>query len=111
MTDCIFCKIVTRQIQTEVLFEDESVMAFYDINPSAEVHILIIPKKHIETVLDISENDAGILYSLIRAAQVLVKKNNLDKIKYRLIFNGGLAQHVKHIHLHLLGGNFLKSPE
>ena len=105
MDDCIFCKIIKRELPTTVKSENESVIAFVTNKPAAKVHILIVPKKHISTFLDISENDKEILYEMKKMAEEVVEKENI-KEAYKLIFNGGNYQSVKHLHWHLLGGEF-----
>ena len=105
MVDCVFCKIAEGKVPTKILTESETVIAFSDIKPSADTHILIVPKKHIETVMDIKLADSDLLGEMISVAQELIREKGLSK-KYRLVFNGGSLQVVPHIHLHLLGGNF-----
>lgn len=104
--DCIFCKIASKQMKADVLFEDEQVMAFEDIHPQAPVHSLIVPKKHIATVNDLLDEDAALAGKLFLLARDLAKKKNIDRSGYRLITNcnaeGG--QMVFHLHMHLLGG-------
>lgn len=104
--DCIFCKIASKQAQANVLHEDEDTMAFEDIHPQAPVHILIIPKKHIATVNDLTGPDQPLAGKLFLLARDLAKKKNVDRSGYRLITNcnaeGG--QMVFHLHMHLLGG-------
>jgi histidine triad (HIT) family protein len=100
--DCIFCKIVAGEVKTELLFEGGSVLAFEDANPVADVHILIIPKRHIASVLAIEEADGKELSQMYKAAADLIKERKLDA--FRLIFNGGKLQHVPHLHMHLTAG-------
>jgi len=100
MSDCIFCKIIKGEIPTEFLYQDEEVVAFRDIKPSAPVHILIVPKKHIEDFIISKE---FIYNKMLKVAKKLIKKYNLDKIGYRLVVNGGGAALVPHLHIHLLG--------
>jgi histidine triad (HIT) family protein len=104
MTNCLFCKMVAGVIKPDVVFEDETVLAFRDINPQAPVHILIIPKVHIATLNDLDDNLlAG---QLLQTAVKLAKLEGLSEDGYRTVFNcnkkGG--QEVYHLHLHLLGG-------
>ena len=107
--DCLFCKIAAGEIPGDVVFEDDEVIAFNDISPQAPVHILIIPKKHVETVNDLTETDAPLVSRLILRAQALAVEKGISEAGYRLLFNcnaqGG--QTVYHIHLHLLGGRQL----
>ena len=107
MADCVFCKIVKGDVPTEILSETEFVIAFPDIKPATDTHILIVPKKHIETVMDIKAIDNELLGEMIGVVQKLIKKKDLVG-KYRLILNGGSLQIVPHLHLHLLGGNNIK---
>lgn len=104
--DDIFCKIINREIPKEFVFESRNLVAFPDINPSADIHILIVPKKHIEGIQDIAQEDAKLLTEIYSAANQLVKQYNLSDGLYRLVVNGGKAQHVPHLHFHLLGGNW-----
>ncbi len=100
--DCIFCKIVTGEIKSNFVAETEKVVAFADINPIAEVHFLIVPKKHIESVLTISDSEASDLMAMHEVAKKLIEDNKLDA--FRLAYNGGRFQHVPHLHMHLLAG-------
>src|SRR3972149_11592525 len=97
-----FCRIVAKQQPTALLYESADVIAFPDINPSAPIHILIVPKKHIETFLDIAPEDAALLMRMPQAAQQLIRERGLQHSSYRMIFNGGTAQHVPHLHWHLI---------
>jgi histidine triad (HIT) family protein len=104
--NCLFCNIVAGSIPANVVYEDDQVVAFRDINPQAPTHILIIPKKHISTINDITQEDGPLLAWLIQTAKKLAVDEGLSDEGYRLVFNvnshGGQA--VYHIHLHLLGG-------
>lgn len=106
--DCIFCKIIKKEIPSDIVYESDALVAFPDINPSAEVHILIMPKKHIGGMQDLSKEDGGLLADIYGVANNLVKQYNLDSNLYRLVVNGGKAQHMPHLHFHLLGGNWKK---
>ena len=112
MSDCLFCKIANHELSSDIVFEDEKFVAFKDINPQAPVHILIIPKKHISTINDLKEENAGLIGEMVLIAKKLAKQNNISENGYRLIFNcnrdGG--QMVYHIHLHLLGGRAMGWP-
>ena len=107
MKDCIFCKIVKGEISSKIAYEDKDIVSFHDISPSAKVHILIIPKKHIPTFTNITKNDLPILDKMCRVAQKLIKEKKIEK-KYKLVINGGSSQFVPHLHLHLLGGGLTK---
>ena len=108
----IFTKIIKREINADIVFEDDDIIAFNDINPQAPIHILIVPKKEIKTINDIDTNDEKLIGKLFTIAKFLAKKFNIDETGYRTIFNcnddGG--QTVYHIHLHLLGGRALSWP-
>ena len=100
--DCIFCKIIAGEIKIKLIAENDNVIVFNDVNPISAVHILIVPKRHIESVLTIGEDDASFLVAMHQMAQQIVKDKNL--IAFRLAFNGGSYQHVGHLHMHLLAG-------
>ena len=104
MTQCLFCKMVAGEIKPDVVFEDDTVLAFRDINPQAPTHILIIPKIHIATLNDL--DDVLLAGNLLQTAALLAKQEGLSEEGYRTVFNcntkGG--QDVYHLHLHLLGG-------
>jgi histidine triad (HIT) family protein len=104
-SDCVFCKIIDGEIPTNKILENDKVVAFYDAKPSADVHVLIVPKEHLATFLDIGRPE--VLDELRQSAQRLIADLELGP-GYRLVFNGGRYQHVPHLHWHLLGGNFKK---
>lgn len=110
MTDCLFCKMVAGDIKPDVVFEDENLLAFRDINPQAPVHILVIPKRHIATLNDL--DDPLLAGQLMQAAVKLAEQEGLSEDGYRTVFNcnrhGGQA--VYHLHLHLLGGRPMHWP-
>lgn len=110
--DCAFCKIASKELPSEIVYEDEDYFAFKDIHPAAPVHILIIPKKHISTLDLIEPHDKELIGGLILAAKKIAQKINLSDSGYRLVFNVGkdAGQTVEHIHLHLLGGKKLLWP-
>lgn len=101
MENCIFCKIRDRIIPKEFTYEDEDVMVFPDIHPVKPIHILIIPKKHIEDLLMI--NDKVLMMKLVKISQEMVKKFGLENKGYRVGINGGGAQFIDHLHIHLIG--------
>jgi histidine triad (HIT) family protein len=103
MDDCIFCKIVRKDIPAKIELETDDVIAFHDIKPSAETHIIIIPKKHIPTFLDLNDDGNLLLGEMCGVVQNLIVKLKL-KDGYKTIFNGGRFQFVNHLHWHLLGG-------
>ena len=112
MNDCIFCNIVNNDIPCEKLIENDSIIAFKDINPQAPTHILIIPKKHITTINDLKPDDSTLIGEMFLIAKQLAKIENINNSGFRMVFNcnkdGG--QTVFHIHLHLLGGRKLSWP-
>lgn len=108
MSDCIFCKIIKRQIPKVFRIESENLVAFDDISPSADLHILIVPKKHLKGMNDIGLSQSELLVEIFDAVKKLVKENNLENNSYRVVVNGGRAQHVPHLHFHLLGGQWKK---
>ena len=109
MDDCIFCKIIKGEIPSNKVYEDDEILAFKDINPMAPVHILVIPKKHIESANEISQEDELLIGKMFTVIKKLAKENNLDN-GYRIVNNCGEegGQAVKHLHFHLLGGRKLK---
>jgi len=110
--NCLFCKIAANEIPATVVFEDNELMAFRDINPQAPAHILIIPKHHIATINDSEEQDAQLLGSMILRAKKLAQSEGINESGYRLVFNinSGGGQEVYHIHLHLIGGRQMTWP-
>lgn len=106
MSECIFCNIAAGKINADVVYDDQRVMAFRDVSPKAPVHILIIPKKHIERVSAVTEEDLGIVADIHRAIQRVAIKENVSDSGFRLITNNGkdAGQTVDHLHYHLLGG-------
>ena len=110
MADCLFCKMIAGEIKPDVVYEDDSVLAFRDINPQAPVHILIIPKVHMETLNDL--HDFALAGKLLQTAIKLAGQEGLAEEGYRTVFNcnekGG--QEVFHLHMHLLGGRQMLWP-
>lgn len=106
MKDCVFCKIIRREIPSKIIYEDEKVIAFKDIQPVAPVHVLIVPKIHIESIKDISEENGQILVNIHTAANEVAKRTGIYEKGYRLINNCGIdgGQTVNHLHYHLIGG-------
>lgn len=109
MKDCLFCKMVTKEIPTSVVYEDDDILAFKDIAPKAPVHVLIIPKKHIENLADAQEEDFALLGKMQMVAQKLAKELGIAEKGYRVLTNSGKdsGQEVYHIHYHLVGGRVL----
>lgn len=110
--NCIFCQIAEGQIPTELIYQDEQVVAFNDLHPQAPHHILIIPRKHIATLNDITEEDTELLGHLFQTAKHIAKNLNIAESGYRVVMNcnKGAGQAVYHIHLHLLGGRQMHWP-
>jgi histidine triad (HIT) family protein len=112
MSDCLFCKMVSGEIQPDVVYEDEDVLAFRDVNPQAPVHVLVIPKVHIATTNDLDADNAGVVGRLYLAAKQIAADENIAEPGYRMVMNcnPGAGQSVYHIHLHLLGGRPMTWP-
>ena len=109
-TDCIFCKIAAGEIPTELLYQDEDVIAFRDINPAAPVHLLIVPRKHIPYLIDLTEAEMPLIGHMTTVANRLAKEQGIAESGYRVVINCGKqgGQLVPHLHMHLLGGRALK---
>ena len=109
MENCIFCKIINREIPSSIVYEDEKVIAFNDVNPAAPIHILVIPKKHIETLLDVSEEDSSLITHIYQVINKIAVEKGFAEKGFRVIANCGedSGQEVKHIHFHVLAGNKL----
>lgn len=108
MDKCIFCQIANGETHTKLEYEDSEIVAFSSIDPQAKVHLLIVPKKHIQTLEDIKDEDSNLIGQIIIVAKNLARTKGVQN-GYKLVFNGGKYQQVKHIHLHLLGGENLDS--
>jgi histidine triad (HIT) family protein len=108
--DCLFCRIIARELPSKIVYEDASVLAFDDIAPQAPTHVLIIPKTHFATVNDVTDADAGVFTALTLRARAIAQERGIATDGYRLLFNCNAAggQTVFHLHLHLLGGRQLK---
>jgi len=109
---CIFCKIIDKSIPAKVVYEDDKVVAFEDINPQAPVHVLIITRKHIPTILDVQEDDRHLIGYMYKIAGQLAKERGIAERGFRLIMNcnAEAGQTVFHIHLHVLGGRPMHWP-
>ena len=112
MTDCLFCKIIAGQIPGRFVHEDHELVAIRDINPQAPLHVLIIPRRHIDTLNDLEPHDDGLVGSMLRAAAAIAKEHGFAESGYRTVFNCNrdAGQTVLHIHLHLLAGRGLSWP-
>lgn len=109
MEDCLFCKIIKGEITSNKVFEDDDIMAFYDINPAAPIHILVIPKKHVTTHNDLKEDDEKILGKIHSVINNIAKEKGFAEKGYRIIVNCGNdgGQEVGHLHFHVLAGKSL----
>ncbi|OWZ83053.1 histidine triad nucleotide-binding protein [Natranaerobius trueperi] len=112
MSDCIFCKIVNKEIDSEIVYENENILAFKDVEPQAPVHLLVIPKKHIESFMNFQEEDDELFAEIMVTLQKLAKDFELDRSGFRIVNNCGEegGQTVNHVHFHLLGKRTLTWP-
>jgi histidine triad (HIT) family protein len=112
MSDCLFCRIIAGQIPASIVHQDERLIAFKDINPQAPMHLLIVPRRHIATLNDLTADDDGLVGEMVRRAAALAAANGHDARGYRTVFNcnADAGQTVFHIHLHVLGGRTLAWP-
>lgn len=112
MSNCLFCRIVRRDIPASIVYEDEQLLAFNDIEPRAPTHVLIIPKRHIEGVDALAESDDALVGAMFRAAASIARSRGVAETGYRTVFNTNrdAGQTVFHLHLHLLGGRALAWP-
>lgn len=110
--DCLFCKIIKREIPASIVYEDDRVLAFNDINPQASTHVLVVPKKHIATLNDLQSGDDAIVGEVVRRAAAIAEERGIAAGGYRAVFNTNreAGQTVFHIHLHLIGGRNLSWP-
>ena len=109
-TGCIFCRIISGEIQSEILYQDEDVIALRDINPVAPTHLLIMPRAHITSLAEVGADQKWLLGHLIHVASELAKREGIAESGYRLVINSGpdSGQEIAHLHLHLLGGRALR---
>lgn len=112
MDDCIFCRIVAGAMDADILYEDEQVIAFRDINPQAPVHFLVVPRRHIVSALDLGPDDAGLLYAIFDAIRKVAEQEDIAASGMRILTNVGKSaeQIVLHLHFHVLGGRRLQWP-
>ena len=108
--DCIFCRIISGDIKSDILYRDDLLVAFRDINPKAPVHLLIVPRKHIACLADVEDDELPMLGHLMAAANRLAREAGIADKGYRLVVNCGPdgGQEVAHLHLHLLGGRQMR---
>ncbi|MDD5342442.1 MAG: histidine triad nucleotide-binding protein [Patescibacteria group bacterium] len=104
--NCVFCQIAAKQLPAKIVFEDEDLFAFYDIKPKADIHVLIIPKKHIATLASLESSDAGLMGKLLYRVRLLAKDLGITE-GFKLVLNNGLkaGQLVPHLHFHILAGS------
>ena len=109
MEDCIFCKIIKKEIPAEIIYEDEEIIAFKDIHPAAPIHILVIPKKHFSNLLEVQGKDQNIISEIYLAINKIAKEQGFAEDGFRVIVNCGKdgGQEVGHLHFHILGGKYL----
>ena len=109
MENCLFCKIIKGEIPSTIVYEDEEILAFRDINPVAPVHVLVIPKKHISSLVDLEPEDEAIVGKIYTIINKIAKQENIFESGFRVIVNCGKdgGQEVKHLHFHLIGGKKL----
>jgi len=112
MSDCLFCKIAEKKIPAKIIYEDDLAVAFEDITPQAPVHTLVIPKKHIATILEVTPEDHGLVGHLFKVAATIAKEKGIAEKGFRLVMNTNAdsGQTVFHIHLHILGGRSMRWP-
>ena len=112
MADCLFCKIVAREIPASIVYEDDRLLAFNDISPQAPTHVLVVSKRHIPSLNDLSPEDDQIVGELVRRAAAIAKERGISANGFRTVFNTNrdAGQTVFHIHLHLIGGRGLAWP-
>jgi histidine triad (HIT) family protein len=112
LADCLFCKIVAGTIPAKIVYQDEHLVAFRDINPQAPMHVLIVPRRHISCLNDVSETDDAIVGEMVRRAAAIAKEQGHSDRGYRTVFNcnADAGQTVFHIHLHVLGGRPMAWP-
>jgi len=112
MEDCIFCKIIKKEIPAKIVFEDEKLLAFEDIAPKAPIHILVIPKEHFVSLNEVPEDKKDILAEILHRARLIAREKGLAERGYRIVLNIGkeAGQAVFHIHFHILGGRKMNWP-
>jgi histidine triad (HIT) family protein len=112
MEDCLFCKIIAGQIPAKIIYQDEDVVSFVDINPKAPQHVLVVPRRHIPSMTDLTPADGPLLASIFTAATKIARELGVDESGFRFVVNVGpdSGQSVFHLHFHLLGGRRLAWP-
>ena len=109
MNDCIFCKIIAGEIPSAIVYEDDKIMAFKDVNPIAPVHVLIVPKEHIASAMEINDENADVVSHIFKKASCIAEKMGVSENGFRIVNNCGKdgGQTVMHLHFHLIGGKEL----
>jgi histidine triad (HIT) family protein len=109
---CLFCKIIAREIPASIVYEDDHLIAFNDINPQAPTHVLVVPKRHIDTLNALEPGDDGIVGEMVRRAAAIAGERGISEKGYRTVFNTNreAGQTVFHIHLHVIGGRPMAWP-
>lgn len=112
MSTCLFCKIINRELPASIVYEDDRVLAFNDINPQGPTHVLVVPKQHIGSLNELVPDDDGLVGELVRRAAAIAKERTISTGGYRAVFNtnADAGQTVFHIHLHLIGGRSMTWP-
>ena len=112
MADCLFCKVVSGDVPADIVYQDDTLVAFRDINPQAPVHLLIIPKRHIATLLDVGTADHDVLGRAFTVGKELAQQEGISEDGFRMVVNCGVAagQSVYHLHFHLMGGRSMDWP-
>jgi histidine triad (HIT) family protein len=112
MNDCLFCKLIARKVPASIVYEDERILAFNDINPQAPTHVLIVPKRHVASLNDLTPDDDQMVGELVRRAAAIASERGISASGFRTVFNTNreAGQTVFHIHLHLIGGRSLHWP-
>ena len=112
MSDCLFCKIVNGQIPASIVYQDDRLVAFKDINPQAPMHVLVIPRRHVSSLNDLTVDDDGLVGEMVRRAAAIAREHGHADRGFRTVFNcnADAGQTVFHIHLHVLGGRTLTWP-
>ena len=112
MSDCLFCRVVAGEIPAKIVYQDDRLVAFQDINPQAPMHVLLVPRRHVASLNDLSEADDALVGEMVRRAAALAKEQGYAERGYRTVFNcnADAGQSVFHIHLHVLGGRSMHWP-
>lgn len=110
MANCVFCEIIEGKREADIIYENEYVAAFYGLTKTADVHVLVIPKKHIESIMGFTEEDEKTIFEIHKAIQWIAKEFQVNETGFRVLTNTGLhgQQEIKHVHYHVIGGRQLK---